>query len=179
MWWATSTLATQAEEMPKSPWGRFVAVIWMFSSVIFVAYFTATVTTSLTVQQLRGTINGPQDLPGKRVATINGSTSEGYLRQRHIRATEFPAVDKAYEALLNKQVDAVVFDAPVLQYFAAREGKGKVITVGQVFRRESYGIAFANGSPLRKPVNNALLQLKENGTYDHLLNKWFNAADAK
>jgi hypothetical protein len=41
---AAATLSTQADEMPKSPWGRVVALIWMFTSVVFVAYFTAAVT---------------------------------------------------------------------------------------------------------------------------------------
>ena len=36
-WWAAATLATQAEEMPKSAWGRVMAVIWMFISVVFIA----------------------------------------------------------------------------------------------------------------------------------------------
>jgi polar amino acid transport system substrate-binding protein len=72
-WWAAATLATQAEEMPKSAFGRVMAVIWMFISVVFIAYFTATVTTSLTVEQLQSNIKSPQDLPGKRVATIAGS----------------------------------------------------------------------------------------------------------
>jgi polar amino acid transport system substrate-binding protein len=47
-WWSAATLATQAEEMPKSPLGRITSVLWMFISVVFIAYFTATVTTSLT-----------------------------------------------------------------------------------------------------------------------------------
>ncbi|MEH2405884.1 transporter substrate-binding domain-containing protein [Nostoc sp.] len=36
-WWAAATLATQADEMPKSVIGRVVAVVWMFTSVVFVA----------------------------------------------------------------------------------------------------------------------------------------------
>jgi polar amino acid transport system substrate-binding protein len=73
-WWAAATLATQAEEMPKSAWGRIMAVIWMFISVVFIAYFTATVTASLTVDQLQSNIKGPGDLPGKKGihSRING-----------------------------------------------------------------------------------------------------------
>jgi len=35
---------------------------------------------------------------------------------------------------LNGQADAIVFDSPVLLYYAAHEGKGKVSVVGPVFR---------------------------------------------
>src|SRR5580765_2029095 len=113
-WWAASTLATQADQMPRAATARVIAVLWMFMSVVFIAYFTASVTSSLTVQQLRGDINGPDDLPGKRVASVRGSTSAEYLEQHHIQATEFSKVEDAFEALQHDQVDAIVYDAPVL-----------------------------------------------------------------
>lgn len=174
-WWAAATLATQADEMPKGVLGRIVALVWMFTSVVFVAYFTATVTTSLTVQQLQGNITGPDDLPGKRVATTAGSTSAAYLRQQHIQVLEFTRIDEAYSALLKGQADAVVFDAPVLLYYVSSEGKGKVQVVGSLFRKESYGIVLPVNSPYRKPINNALLTLQENGTYQELYEKWFSS----
>ncbi|WP_204368508.1 transporter substrate-binding domain-containing protein [Neosynechococcus sphagnicola] len=139
----------------------------------FIAYFTATVTTSLTVQQLQGSIRGPDDLPGKRVATTTGSSSATYLQQRKIQFAEYPQIEKAYQALLDNKVDAVVFDAPVLLYYASNQGKGKVEVVGNIFRREDYGIALAKNSPYRKRINEALLVLKENGTYQELYKKWF------
>jgi len=173
-WWAASTLATQADQMPRSAFGRAVAVLWMFASVVFVAYFTASVTSSLTVQQLQGDIKGPDDLPGKQVATTTGSTSAAYLKQRSAEVFEFPKIEQAYEALLKGQADAVVFDSPVLLYYAAHEGKGRVSLVGPVFRKESYGIIFPQNSPQRRHVNNALLTLKENGTYQRIYDKWFS-----
>jgi polar amino acid transport system substrate-binding protein len=172
-WWAAGTLATQAEEMPKSPVGRVMAVLWMFISVVFIAYFTATVTTSLTVDQLQSNIKSPQDLPGKRVATIAGSTSASYLKQQNIEAKEFNQIDQAYNALNNSDVDAVVFDSPILLYYAAHDGKGKAQVIGNIFRKESYAIALPNGSPYRKLINNALLSLQEKGAYQDIYDKWF------
>ena len=174
-WWAAATLATQADQMPRSALGRVIAVLWMFSAVVFVAYFTANVTTAMTVQQLQGDIRGPEDLPGKEVATTTGSTSAQYLRQRSAEVLEFSKIENAYESLLKGQAAAVVFDAPVLLYYAAHEGKGKVSIVGPVFRKESYGIVFPHNSPYRKPVDKVLLTLKENGTYQRLYDKWFAA----
>jgi polar amino acid transport system substrate-binding protein len=173
VWWAAATLATQAEEMPKAPLGRLLAVVWMFVSVVFVAYFTATVTTSLTVEQLQSNIKGPQDLPGRRVATVTGSTSASYLQKYNIRATGFLQIEQAFAALAQNQADAVVYDAPILLYYAAHEGKGQVEVVGSIFKKESYGIALPNGSPLRKEINRALLALQENGTYDEIYERWF------
>jgi polar amino acid transport system substrate-binding protein len=172
-WWASATLATQADQMPKSAAARIAAVVWMFSSVVFIAYFTASVTSSLTLQQLRGDIKGPQDLPGKRVASVKDSTSVEYLRQDNVDVTEFAKVEDAYQALQQNQAEAVVYDAPVLLYYASHEGKGKVHVVGSIFRKENYGIVFPDKSPLRKRVNEALLKLKENGAYEQLYKQWF------
>jgi polar amino acid transport system substrate-binding protein len=172
-WWAAATLATQADQMPKSALARVAAVVWMFSSVVFIAYFTASVTSNLTLQQLRGEIRGPEDLPGKTVASVKASTSVEYLRQHNANVVEFATVEEAYQALQQNLVKAVVYDAPVLLYYASHEGKGKALTVGRIFRKENYGIAFPDKSPLRKRVNEALLKLKENGTYEKLYSKWF------
>jgi polar amino acid transport system substrate-binding protein len=173
IWWAAGTVGAQADEMPRSPLGRFVAVLMMFAGVVFVAFFTAALTTSLTVQQLRGDINGPSDLPGKRVATTAGSTSATYLRENRARVQEFASIEEAYKALDSKKVDAVVFDSPVLLYYTTQAGSGKAQVVGPVFRPEDYGILFPKGSPMRKRVNEILLRLKEDGTYQSLYEKWF------
>jgi hypothetical protein len=71
------------------------------------------------------------------------------------------------------QLDAVVFDAPVLLYYAAHGGKGRVQVVGGAFHKEDYGIVFPPDSPLRKQVNGALLGMREDGTYDQIYDRWF------
>jgi polar amino acid transport system substrate-binding protein len=173
VWWSASTLATQAEEMPRGPIGRIMAIFWMFIAVLFVAYFTATVTAGMTAQTLQGDIRGLDDLSGRIVATAAGSTAADFLRSRPLKIFEVEKIETAYEALLSQQVDAVVFDAPVLLYYAAHSGQGKVQLVGETIRDESYGILLQPNSPYRKPINEALLKLKESGVYQSLYNKWF------
>jgi polar amino acid transport system substrate-binding protein len=175
-WWAAATLATQADQMPKGLLSRILAVFWMFTAVVFVAYFTATVTTSMTVQQLQGDINSVDDLAGRTVATTTGSTAADFLQEHQIQTLAKPTIDDAYAALLNKQADAVVFDSPVLMHYAAQAGKGKVMLAGEIFREESYGILLSSNSPYRIAVNKALLQIKENGGYQKLYQRWFKAS---
>lgn len=172
-WWAAGTLGAQADEMPRTYLGRFTALIWMFVSIVFVAYFTAAATATLTVERLQGNIKGPEDLPGKSVAATRGSTSAQYLKNVRAELKEVTNVEEAFKALEANEVDAVVFDAPVLMYYASHDGKGKVDVVGKIFRDENYGIAFPQNSNLRKEVNLALLKLRENGTYQQLYDKWF------
>jgi polar amino acid transport system substrate-binding protein len=172
-WWSASTLATQAEEMPRGALGRVMAVLWMFIAVLFVAYFTATVTAGMTAQSIQGNIQGLDDLNGRVVATTTGSTAANFLRGRSLKTLEFAKIEEAYDALLSQRADAVVFDAPVLMYYVAHEGQGKVQLVGEVIRDENYGILLQSNSPYRKPINKALLKLKENGMYQSLYSKWF------
>jgi polar amino acid transport system substrate-binding protein len=176
-WWAASALATQAEEMPRGALGRVMAVLWMFIAVLFVAYFTATVTAGMTAQSIHGNIQSIDDLKGRTVATTAGSTAANFLQRRSLKTLEVDKIEAAYDALLAQKVDAVVFDAPVLMYYAAHEGQGKVQLVGEVLRDENYGILMQPNSPFRKPINKALLKLKENGTYRALYSKWFAAND--
>jgi polar amino acid transport system substrate-binding protein len=175
MYWAAGTLATQAEQAPRHWLARVVAVLWMFTGVVFVAFYTAQLAATLTVQQIQGGISGPDDLQGKKVATTRGSTAAAALRELRAQVHEVARIDEAYQALHDKQVDAVVFDAPVLLYYAAKEGKGRVHMVGTPFRKEDYGIVFPRNHPLRKQVNVALLALREDGTYQQLYDKWFTS----
>jgi polar amino acid transport system substrate-binding protein len=175
LYWAASTLATQAEQAPRNWIARGVTVLWMFTAIVFVAFYTAQLTANLTVARLEGGINGPEDLPGKKVATTKGSTAAKAARELRADVLEVERIDDAYRALLDRQADAVLFDAPVLLFFAAKEGKGRVQMVGQPFRKEDYGIVFPRNHPLRKQVNITLLDMREDGTYQQIYDKWFAA----
>lgn len=173
MAWALSAAAGQQNTDPRSKLGRFMSVAAIFVSLLFLTYWQAELTSSFTVQQLQGDISGPDDLPGKHVGTTTGSTSAAYLKAKQVQVEEFQSIDAAFAALESHKLDAVVFDAPVLMFHAATSGRGKVRVVGPIFKRENYGILFPRGSGLRKKVNEALLTMREDGTYDTLYDKWF------
>lgn len=175
MYWAVSCLTAQAETMPHQWVARLFSVFWMFAGVVFVAFYTAQLTTTLTIQQIQGAISGPDDLPGKRVATIEHSVAADYLRAHNAQLSEFERPAQMFQALLNKRVDAVVFSAPVLLYYASHEGKGLVKTVRPEFNTGPVAILVQLDSPLRRRINGALLALRENGTYDQIYNKWFGS----
>jgi ABC-type amino acid transport substrate-binding protein len=48
-----------------------------------------------------------------------------------------------------------------------------LLVVGPLFRPEKYGIALPQGSPLRKPINEALLSMYADGTYERIYANWF------
>jgi polar amino acid transport system substrate-binding protein len=155
-----------------------MAWIAILMSMVFMTYFQATVTTALTVQKLNGDINGIQDLSGRKVGSLVGSTGASYLKNLNMTPIEFSKIEEAEAALDKKEIDAVVYDAPVLLYYVATKGNGKTRIVGNMLRKEKYGIMFPRGSALRKPINEALLKLTEDGTYEALYAKWFSATQS-
>ena len=175
IYWAGSTLLTQADE-PRRLWlTRGMGLLWMFIGIVFVASYTAQLTTNLTVQHIRGTINGPNDLAGKTVATLAGASAVPWLRDHGADVREYSRNRDVYEALVNGNVDAVVLGSAGLGYFASHEGKGLVKLVGPEFNPNDVGFVFPVNSTLRKRVDGALLAMREDGTYQRIYDKWFGS----
>jgi polar amino acid transport system substrate-binding protein len=170
--WGLSTLTSQAEGMPRQWVARALSIFWMFAGVVFVASYTAQLTTNLTIERILGSIEGPSDLPGKQVGTLATTIAADYLREQKAQVQEF-APNELFKALLDKRVDAVVAASPLLAYYAAHEGKGRVKLVGPVFNSAPVAIELQLDSPLRKKIDGALMTLRENGTYQQIYNKWF------
>ena len=173
-WWALNLVVNGGfeERVPKTPVGRLFGVILVISSLFIVSIFVAKVTAVLTVGAIQSSINGVNDLYGKDVATISGSTASTYLDARDIRFREYPGLNELLEEFETGKIDAVVFDAPILAFYA-NNSNGDAKMVGTAFRRENYGIVFPSGSKLAEPINQSLLRLREDGTYDDIYRKWF------
>lgn len=174
-WWSVVTVVTvgYGDKAPVGAAGRIIATIWMFTGVLLVSYFTASVSSALTLQQLETSIQGIEDLNGKRVATVKGSTAAAYLADLPMRKIEYELIEEAFQSLEESKVNAVVYDAPVLQNYALQDGADKVQVVGTTFERQSYGIALKTNSPYREEINQAILSIVESGTYDEIYKKWF------
>ncbi|MEM7029038.1 MAG: transporter substrate-binding domain-containing protein [Chloroflexota bacterium] len=177
-YWTVVTASTvgYGDAVLRDNRGRLLAVIWMLLSLFLVSYFTATVTTSLTLEGLDEGINGPEDLRGSRIVTLKGTTSAAYLTEQGIVFDIVSNTEVGMRALLTDQADALVYDAPVLQYYANLNRDEGIRLVPVVFQKENYGIVLPQGSPIREQVNQALLHVLEDGTYDRLRTRWFGAS---
>lgn len=174
-WWAAVTVTTvgYGDKTPKRPLGRFVALVWMCAGYFVFAFFTASISATFTLQELHGEINNLENLFGRRVATVTNSRTVNYLQNQGIVAIEYETQEEAFLALQSEEIEAIVYDAPILNYYAKHDGKGYTKVVGSVFNNFYYGLAVSLNSPYRKKINIALLKLIENGTYEKLRQKWF------
>jgi polar amino acid transport system substrate-binding protein len=173
LWWTILALIGQADKMPKGPVGKVVGLFWVLIGIVFIAYFTATITAELTVQEIRGNIQNLSDLRDRRVALVADDETVKYLQENDINGViQFSQFESAYAALLSNQVDAIIASRHILLYYASHERQGQVQVVGVPFREQFYAIVMPEDSPYRKPVNQAILTIKENGTYRKIYRKW-------
>jgi ABC-type amino acid transport substrate-binding protein len=175
MYWALITASTigYGDKVPKRWIGRILAAVLILIFLPLFGYFIAELSSDLTIQQLKSNISGPNDLWGRRVAVVAGTTSEDYMRNMHVLINTYKRVEDAVEALELDLVDAVVYDAPNLLYHAKGEGKDKVTVVGKIFEPQDYGLVVPQGSPLREKLNRAILTVLESDELEGIQQKWF------
>lgn len=171
--WSVGMLAGQPPDFPRHPVGRSLGNLWAFVGVVFVAYYTATLTANVTVAKIDAQISALADLVGKRVCTVADTQAATFLESVGVRGEGAADIRDCYTALTRGQLDAIVFDSAVLRYYVAHEGANIASLVGTVFEPADYGVAFPNASPLTEEFNQGLLSLREDGFYEPIVRKWF------
>lgn len=154
--------------------GKIVAAIWLVFGIATVAYLTSSLSSVMTANTLHARINGPLDLRGKTVGTLKGSVGERYCAQHGLNVASFDSVDAAADALVARQVDAVVADAQSLDYFDTSHPGVAVTTVGETFEQRHFAFAVHPGDDdLLRRLNVAILSLREDGALDRIRAHWF------
>jgi len=100
----------------KTVGGRIVALIWMLLSIVFIASFTANITSSLTISELRGKVRGFNDLYSARVGSLSRSEASDYLAKHGIAVIPFESIEEGLLGVASKNLDAFVLNEAVLKY---------------------------------------------------------------
>lgn len=174
IWWAIVTLTTvgYGDKAPKTLGGRMVALIWMFASIILIASFTAAITTSLTVGELKGKVRGLSDLPHVRVGSLAQTTSFHSLAKRGIGVLPFENVRDGLRAIVDKKIDAFVFNEYVLKHIARAEFPGRVRVLTGTFDHYFVSMGLPSSSPLREPLNRVLLKIITSDDWHRLVQSY-------
>jgi glutamate transport system substrate-binding protein len=126
------------------------------------------------VRKDESTIKSVTDLNGKKVCSVQGSTSLKNLVAKAPQANTsitFDTYSLCAEALGDGRVQAEVTDNSILAGLAAQSG-GKYKVLNAPFSDEPYGIGLKKGdTALRTFLNDTIQKLEDNGTWKKLFDK--------
>jgi len=128
-------------------------------------------------------INDWKDLndPKYTVTSKLGTTGEQSVKRLLPKANykSFEMEDQAMLEALNGKAAATVYDLPMTSIFYAQRGKdANMKFLNKPFTYEPLGWAINKGDPdFLNWLNNFLRQMKNDGRYDRIYNKWFGSND--
>ncbi len=174
LWWSVVTMTTvgYGDKSPKSTGGKMVALIWMFSGLLFISGLTASVASSLTVNQLSWNNNSITDFKSRTSGTIKSTGTENYLRRHFFKdIIPFNGLTEGLDALKNNKVEAFLYDEPILKYRLANEATYQSLEVLPIkFDLQFYAFAFADQhEDLNKVVSQKILEYTESMDWRLLL----------
>ena len=128
-------------------------------------------------------ISSYEDLKGKTVGLKNGTAAQTFLEENKNKygfsIKTFDTGDLMYNSLATGSVNAVMDDEAVIQY-AIQQGQDLSLDIpGEPIG--SFGFSVKKGSKYEYLVddfNKALAEMKEDGTYETIMNKWFGSSDS-
>lgn len=159
-WWAMVTMTTvgYGDTAPRSVPGRVLGLVWMLTALIVVSFFTASITSALTVGKLSQRITSVNDLGGMRIASVPDSTSAQWLSGQQWTYAKADTLKDALNDLAQGRVDAVVYDKPLMQWMIRQQFRGKLDVLPMVLERQDYAFILPRKSPLRRDINASILQ---------------------
>lgn len=119
-------------------------------------------------------IKGPEDLNGRNLCSVSGSTSAKRIKDDfadQVQLIEQPGYSECIQFLKGGQVDAVTTDDIILAGLAAADGSGGMKVVGNPFSDENYGVGIAEGSDQCEPITQAINDMIEDGSWEEFIQK--------
>ena len=163
-----TTSGSTSRKLMFGAFGKLFAAFWLVFGVVVLAYVTSAVTSVMTAAAVGSGINDVNDLGDRTIGVLSGGASELYARDEGLSVRAYPTLEGAEAALRDGQVDAVIADAMVLEYFVHHHADAGLEVVGPLFDPQKYGFATRPGSPLTRSLSLDLLSAHEDGTTERL-----------
>ena len=142
-------------------------------SVDFTDSYT-TATQVIIVPEKNNVVKGIDDLETASIGVQRGTTGDIYVTDDYEKSgakiERFSTGADAILALTTNKVDAVVIDNEPAKAFVAQNEGIKILD--DPFADEDYAICVAKDSELTEKINNALNELKEDGTVKKIIDKY-------
>ncbi|MBP1232111.1 glutamate transport system substrate-binding protein [Arthrobacter sp. PvP102] len=122
---------------------------------------------ALMVNKDNDTIKKPEDVKGKKVCSVTGSTPAATIVEKY-GAELVPAAtySACLEPLRNKQVEAITTDNVILAGFVDKEPEAFKLASDETFTKEPYGIGLKKDDTVfRNWINDQLEEFSKDGSY--------------
>lgn len=173
MFWTFESLVGKGAALSRNFVNRVLGLVWTAVCVIGISGVTASLSSELTVSKLNASISGPNDLPRVKVGTVKRpSGGATYLESRSIQFTPYDDVATVVQGLARGEVDAVVFEAPILQYEIGKLPAGKATVLAGTFSNHGYGFGLRSGSDLREMLDRTILTLHERDEFKKIFARY-------
>ena len=162
VYWAVVTMTTvgYGDKTPKTRAGRFIAVLWMLTSLGLISLVSTSMVSSMTAARLElGPLEHDTDLAGKRLAAVAYSSGAEYLDSRHLRYTKYNNLQEALTALAGGEADAVVNSVGALQYMVSTRFYGVIAVPSGLLAPAYMAFALPLNSPMKKPLDRAMVRV--------------------
>ncbi|KAF7080888.1 hypothetical protein CFC21_084887 [Triticum aestivum] len=185
-----STLVFAHKEKLESNLSRLVVTIWVFVVLILTSSYTASLTSMLTVQQLRPTVTDVKELQrrGQHIGYQEGSFIEPLLTKMGFderKMKKYSTLEQYAEALSKGSadggVDAVFDEIPYLKMFLSQQSsqhRDGYMQVGPIYKTDGFGFVFPRGSPMTGDVSREILKLAEGDKMAQIEKAWFGEPGA-
>ena len=176
-WWSAVTMTTvgYGDKAPKTKLGRAIAMVWMFTAILIISAFTATVASTLTVNSLSRNIEDLQDLRNStNIASVHGSSSEAFLKQNEIDPSAlFDNVENALSSLAARKTEVLVYDKTVLDYLIGKmQLEGKAVLLPISFNRQYNSFFLSKNSRHLEWINPLLVRKINQRSWQELLQEY-------
>jgi polar amino acid transport system substrate-binding protein len=112
-----------------------------------------------------------------RVAGVSGTAGELWLKAQGFRARSYPFVIQAMKALRRGDVQALVYEKPILGHMITEYGWRELQVLPHTLAVRDYAIALPTDSPLKEPINRALLRVVQGPDWKDLVRRYVGATD--
>ena len=174
LWWSAVTMTTvgYGDKAPKSKLGRVIAMVWMFTAIIIISSFTATIASTLTVNSLHRSIEDLEDLRQlNKIGTVYASSSEDFLHLNQIEGLVlYDKIEEALGELAVRNIEVLVYDKTVMDYYISQlQLSDKVSLLPIRFNQQYKSFFLPKDSPLMPWVNPLLVRKINEASWEDLL----------
>ena len=123
IWWAVVTVTTvgYGDKAPKTPVGRVVGILWMLFGLAMFSVLTGHMSSQFVKLGQRNEIEKAPDLQDRTVCGYASTFDQHWLSGIRINAVVGSGVGECGEMLRKGEVDAILMDRPIMQYYKLTE----------------------------------------------------------